>query len=276
MKETSDKNLIFNIYALHGFTGSGLDFIPLKASIEAILSGEFDELNWLCPSLPGHGDSSDLDCSVQGQYDFLKKYIQLNASQGNASDSSHGHKNILIAYSMGSRLGLYHATQETDFWDAIILIGVNPGIRSETERALRRKSDKELSENIEKKGLSWFLDYWKSLPLIRTQYKGFDDFQQVRQMRKSSLDIKGLKNSLVHFGQGVFPDLWELIPDIKSPLLLINGDLDLKYCEISQQFSDSNPKALSKVIKGCGHAPHFESPKSTAEVIATFLKKYVT
>ena len=276
MKETSDKNLIFNIYTLHGFTGSGLDFLPLKASIESILSGEFDELNWLCPSLPGHGDSSDLDCSVQGQYDFLKKYMQSNASQGNASDSSHGHKDILIAYSMGSRLGLYHAIQETDFWDAIILIGVNPGIRSETERALRRKSDKELSEKMEKKGLSWFLDYWKSLPLIRTQFKDFNLFQQTRQIRKNSLDIEGLKNSLVHFGQGVFPDLWDSIRYIQSPILLINGDLDLKYCEISKQFLDSNPKAQYEVIKGCGHAPHFERPKSTARVIATFLKKHLT
>lgn len=276
MKETSDKNLIFNIYTLHGFTGSGLDFLPLKASIESILSGEFDELNWLCPSLPGHGDSSDLDCSVQGQYDFLKKYMQSNASQGNASDSSHGHKDILIAYSMGSRLGLYHAIQETDFWDAIILIGVNPGIRSETERALRRKSDKELSEKMGKKGLSWFLDYWKSLPLIRTQFKEFNLFQQTRQLRKNLLDIEGLKNSLVHFGQGVFPDLWDSIRYIQSPILLINGDLDLKYCEISKQFLDSNPKAQHEVIKGCGHAPHFERPKSTARVIATFLKKHLT
>ena len=177
---------------------------------------------------------------------------------------------------MGSRLGLLHASQQTSFWDAIILISSNPGIRSEDERALRRESDKILAEKIENQGIAWFLDYWKALPLIGTQLKAPDDFYRAMQKRKESLNPKGLQNSLLHFGQGVFPDLWELIPDIKSPLLLINGDLDLKYCEISQQFSDSNPKALSKVIKGCGHAPHFESPKSTAEVIATFLKKYVT
>ena len=275
MKEISGKNLIFNVYALHGFTGSGLDFIPLKSSIESILSGESVVLNWLCPSLPGHGDSSDFDCSVQGKYDFLKKYIYLNTIQEIDSFRSHEHKNILIAYSMGSRLGLYHATKETDFWDAIILIGVNPGIRSETERALRRKSDKELSDKIEKKGLSWFLNYWNSLPIIRSQFEEFDDFQKARQRRKNSLDTQGLKNSLVHFGQGVFPDLWELIPDIKSPLLLINGDLDLKYCEISHQFSCSNRKVQCEIIKGCGHAPHFESPKSTAEVIAAFFKKHL-
>ena len=276
MKEASDKNLTSNIYALHGFTGSGLDFIPLKASIESILSSEFGNLNWLCPSLPGHGDSSDLDCSVQGHYDFLKKYMHLNTSQGNATDSSHEHKNILIAYSMGSRLGLYHAAQETDFWNAIILIGANPGIRSETDRALRRKLDKELSEKMAKRGLSWFLDYWKSQPLIRSQFKEGDVFQQTRQIRKNSLVIEGLKNSLVHFGQGVFPDLWESIRYIQSPILLINGDLDLKYCEISKQFLDSSPKAQCEVIKGCGHAPHFERPESTATVIAAFLKKHVT
>lgn len=275
MKEASDRNSTFNIYLLHGFTGSGLDFSLLKTSIQSVLSSTLEELNWLCPSLPGHGESSAMDCSIQGQYDFLNHYIETNIRQGKLSDSSNEQKNILIAYSMGSRLGLYHATQQTDFWDAIVLIGVNPGIQSDSERALRRESDIKLSESIERNGLPWFLDYWNNLPLIRTQSKASKNFQEAMQKRKQSLDIKGLQNSLVYFGQGTFPDLWDLIPLIRSPFLLINGNLDVKYCEISQKISEIHSEAHCEVIENCGHAPHIESPLATAEAIVAFLKKYL-
>ena len=275
MNNATDKNLNFNLYLLHGFTGSGLDFSLLKESIESIFENGAVRLRWLCPSLPGHGDSSGIDCSTQGQYDFLSQFIELNLSQVKTCDTVNRRKNILIAYSMGSHLGLYHAIQQTEFWDAIVLIGVNPGIQSEADRALRKESDKKLSEKIEANGLPWFLDYWKSQPLIRTQSKASDDFQKAREERKNTLDAQGLQNSLLHFGQGVFPNLWDLIPSIQSPILLINGNLDLKYCAISQRFSESHSGAQCEVIKDSGHAPHIENPQETAKAITAFLKKHL-
>ena len=273
MKDTSDKSYIFNIYSLHGFTGSGEDFSLLNKSIEAQLESVSVFINWYCPSLPGHGDSFDLDCSIQGHYNFLDKYIKTRGSQAKACHETKVCKNILIAYSMGSRLGLYHAIQQTDFWDAVVLIGVNPGIQSETGRAKRRESDRKISEKIGKHGLSWFLDYWKELPLIKTQSKAPDDFYQAMQERKKSLNSKGVQKSLVDFGQGVFPDLWGEIQHIQSPILLINGNRDVKYCKISQKISEAHTDAEFYTINDCGHAPHIENALATAEAITAFLKQ---
>ena len=273
MKDTSDKSYIFNIYSLHGFTGSGEDFSLLNKFIEAQLEGLSVFINWFCPSLPGHGDSFDLDCSIQGQYNFLDQYIKTRGSQAKACHETKVYKNILIAYSMGSRLGLYHAIQQTDFWDAVVLIGVNPGIQSEIERGKRRESDTELAEKIGKYGLAWFLDYWKELPLIKTQSKAPDDFYRAMQERKKSLNSKGVQKSLVDFGQGVFPDLWGEIEHIQSPILLINGNLDVKYCEISQKISEAHTDAEFHTINDCGHAPHIENALATAKAITAFLKQ---
>ena len=273
MKDTSDNSYIFNIYSLHGFTGSGDDFTLLNEFIELQLEGLSARINWYSPSLPGHGDSFDLDCSIQGQYDFLDKYIKTRVSQAEAYHKTKVCKNILIAYSMGSRLGLYHAIQQTYFWDAVVFIGVNPGIQSEKERGKRRESDKKLSEKIGKHGLAWFLDYWKELPLIRTQSKAPDDFYRAMQKRKKSLNANGLQNSLVDYGQGVFPDLWGEIQSIQSPMLLINGDLDVRYCKISQKISEAHTDAQFHAINDCGHAPHIENALGTAKVITTFLKQ---
>ena len=275
MKETSDKNLRLNLYSLHGFTGSGSDFDLLKTSIQSLLDDVSVKLNWYAPSLPGHDESSDLDCSVKGHSDFFNQYIQANLKDNQSFNPLPRYKNILIAYSMGSRLGLLHASQQTSFWDAIILISPNPGIRSEDERALRRESDKILAEKIVNQGIAWFLDYWKQLPLISTQLKAPDDFYRAMQKRKESLNPKGLQNSLLHFGQGVFPDLWELIPNIQSPIILVNGDLDDKYCEISRSFLEIRPDSDCEVIKDCGHAPHIENPIASAQSIVGFLKKHL-
>ena len=273
MKDTSDKSYIFNIYSLHGFTGSGEDFSLLNKSIESQLEGLSVFINWYCPSLPGHGDSFDFDCSIQGQYNFLDEYIKTRGSHAKACHETKVCKNILIAYSMGSRLGLYHAIQQTDFWDAVVFIGVNPGIQSETERGKRREFDKKLSEKIGKHGLSWFLDYWKELPLIKTQSKAPDDFYRAMHERKKSLNAKGLQNSLVEFGQGVFPDLWGEMQRIQSPILLINGNLDVKYCEISQKISEAHTGAQFYAINDSGHAPHIENALTTAKAITAFLKQ---
>ena len=272
MKDTSDISYIFNIYSLHGFTGSGADFTLLNESIESQLEGLSASLNWYSPNLPGHGDSFDLDCSIKGHYDFLDKYIKKRGSQAKACHKTKVCKNILIAYSMGSRLGLYHAIQQTDFWDAVVFIGVNPGIQLETERGKRRESDKKLSEKIGKHGLAWFLDYWKELPLIRTQSKAPDDFYRAMHKRKKLLNAKGLQNSLVDYGQGVFPDLWGEIQSIQSPILLINGNLDVKYCRISQKISEAHTDAQFQTINDCGHAPHIENALATAKAITAFLK----
>ena len=46
LKDTSDKSYIFNIYSLHGFTGSGEDFSILNKSIEAQLESLSVFINW--------------------------------------------------------------------------------------------------------------------------------------------------------------------------------------------------------------------------------------
>ena len=201
------------------------------------------------------------------------QYIKNEGGQLKACHKKKVCKNILIAYSMGSRLGLYHAVQQTDFWDAVLLIGVNPGIQSETERAKRRESDKKLSEKIGKHGIAWFLDYWKDLPIIKTQSKAPGNFYQAMHERKKSLNAKGLQNSLVDFGLGVYPDLWGEIHRIQSPILLINGNLDIKYCEISQKILEAHTEFQFHAINDCGHAPHIENASATAEVITAFLKQ---
>eukprot|EP00979_Chaetoceros_neogracilis_P010842 scaffold2612_cov267-Chaetoceros_neogracile.AAC.35 len=62
------------------------------------------------------------------------------------------------------------------------------------------------------------------------------------------------------------------VPTIESPSLILWGRQDtILDIEFAQKFLDTLPDAELKWIEECGHVPHLEQPKKTAEEIAAFL-----
>ena len=115
---------------------------------------------------------------------------------------------------MGSRLGLYHTIQQTDFWDAVVLIGVNPGIQSEKSAVKEENSTRSFLRKSVNMGL---LGFWitEELPLIKTQSKAPDDFYRAMHERKKSLKAKDCK-TVSRIWARCFPDLWGEIQSIQS------------------------------------------------------------
>lgn len=142
------------ILALHGFTGRGSDFAPFAQ----LVGGD-----WYCPDLPGHGPAPQLDCSPEATVQFVHKQLTTHHSQLSTAPK------VLLGYSMGARAALQHAVTHPHAWNALILISPNPGIESESGRAERRKVDSKLAERIEQDGVSPFIDFWQSTPMIRSQ-----------------------------------------------------------------------------------------------------------
>jgi len=258
------------IYALHGFTGSGEDFDCLRPHFKGRkASKSLPPLVWTCPSLLGHRTVVDLDCTAPAQLSHFSK--QLKASHRGTI------RRVLLAYSMGARLALLHACECPDFWDAIILISCHPGIKDAIERIEREKADVALACSIEKKGLAWFLPYWQSLPVIQSQARAPADFRIKMDKRKKKLSPHGLARCLRQFGQGVYPNLWSEAERIRCPILCLHGSEDEKYAAIHQFFcqslSKTNRLIRSVTIPNSGHAPHIENHEDTAQVIESFLAK---
>ncbi len=257
-----DRSLQF--LALHGFTGCGADFAPLRQLLGGLHETATAPIGWHCPDLPGHGPDPSLDCSPRATLDFLQM-------QASAFDAQHSTFDVLLAYSMGARAALLHATVRPDAWDALILVSPNPGIEAESERAGRRRSDHALADRIEREGLEAFLEFWQQQPLIRSQQSIPAPWSEAMRANRLRHTAQGLAASLRQFGQGSCPDLWPDLPKLTMPVLLLTGEADAKYTATAERMHRALPNARHLSIPASGHAPHLERPSPACQAIRSFL-----
>ncbi|MEM8868532.1 MAG: alpha/beta fold hydrolase [Verrucomicrobiota bacterium] len=252
------------ILALHGFTGRGSDFLPLKDVVE----GE-----WHCPDMPGHGPVPQIDCTPEATATYIQsQYLQV--SQSTATPQK---ERLLIGYSMGARAALIHALRYPRAWDALVLISLNPGIEDQKDRENRVEKDEALAQKIERGGVSAFLDYWKETPLIQSQQQLPANWRNEMQRARLAHTSTGLATSLREFGQGSCPNLWPNLSKLKVPTLLLSGQEDRKYSEIAARtksvFESEQADCLIQHvgIEGASHMPHLEQLDKSGAAITLFL-----
>lgn len=238
------------VLALHGFTGRGEDFAefsPLCHTIDA----------WHCPDLPGHGPNPQIDCTPEATVAFIDTHA--NAA------------NILLGYSMGARAALLHAVKNPAYWDALILISPNPGIEAAGERHKRQAADEKLAQMIEQVGLASFLSYWQSRPLIQSQQRIKTSWREAMGRNRLQHSEAGLASSLRGFGQGSYPNLWNKVAALSTPMLLITGTEDHKYTGIAERLTAGLIHSEHSRIASASHMPHLEMPEATAKLIDRFI-----
>jgi pimeloyl-ACP methyl ester carboxylesterase len=80
-----------------------------------------------------------------------------------------------------------------------------------------------------------------------------------------------LASTLRQLGTGRMPPLWEALPDLPMPALLLAGALDLKFSKLAEQMAERIPRAQLRIIPGAGHALHLEAPEPLSRAIERFL-----
>lgn len=233
------------ILALHGFTGSGLDF-------QCIAESTSDFYSWWAPDLMGHGGSpAPEDASaytVSSHINYLDKIVK------NIDGPF-----ILLGYSMGGRLALRYALDRPELVNKLILVGATPGIIDFEERRLRRENDEKLAERIITVGVEQFLNEWQSQPLIRTQSNIPDLLHKAMLERRRRNVPLGLANSLQSMGTGEMENLWNNLENIKCPVTLITGETDRKFFDIAVQMKNKVPSFIHEIIPRAGHAAIWEN-----------------
>ncbi|KAL5987497.1 hypothetical protein ACLOJK_035245 [Asimina triloba] len=144
---------------LHGFLGTGEDWVPIMKSLS---------LNMRCISidLPGHGKSiitrhpdtqskQELRMSIEVVADMLSKLI---------NDISPG-RVVLIGYSLGARIALYMSLRCNEQImsmkiDGAVIISGSPGLRDDMQRNIRVAQDDERAQYLAAYGVQCFLDRW--------------------------------------------------------------------------------------------------------------------
>lgn len=242
------------IVFLHGFTGSTASW----REITKLLKGNYQTI---AVDLTGHGKSTipeDIDrYSMDQQVEDLETlFTELSLDRF-----------ILVGYSMGGRVALAYTVRHSRRVSTLILESSSPGLKTEEERKERQAADRRLAERILTGGLHAFVDFWGNIPLFASQ-KSLSEEKQlaVRNERLSQSEI-GLANSLQGIGTGSQASYWKSLGAVNLPVLLITGELDTKFVNISREMQRNFPNVRHETIEHVGHAIHVEKPATFATMI---------
>lgn len=177
----------------------------------------------------------------------------------------------LVGYSMGGRLALSYAVARPERVSRLVLESASPGLADEGARRARRAADDALADEIEARGMAWFVDHWDALPIFATR-AGLPVHVRGRQRAvRLANESGGLALALRHLGTGVLPSYWEAIRTMDVPTLLVVGELDEKFVGVARAMADRMPRARVAVVPDAGHTVHLERPDAWLDAVSEFL-----
>lgn len=265
---THEKVILF----LHGFLGTSEDWVPMMKALSP-------SARVIAVDLPGHGESeilqhdvensNQISFSVQSVADLLLKLIR-NITDGAV---------VVVGYSMGARIALHMALNQNHKISGAVIISGSPGLRDEASKRRRSAIDRSRAHFLSSCGLENFLETWYSAKMWASlrEHPKFDSLVRTRMKHNN---IKALSKVLADSSIGTQKSLWEDLKHLKSPLLIVAGEKDPKFKEISQQMcreirkhKDRESDGLCEmiIIPDSGHAVHVENPLPLVRAIRKFL-----
>jgi len=244
---------------LHGFTGTHRTWDALS---ERLARSHF----MILPDLPGHGSSevsrSKAGMGVGATSEAIAEVARMAIAK---------RKTALLGYSLGGRVALNLACRHQGVLSCLILEGASPGFERDGEREERRARDGALADEIERRGVEWFVDHWQEEPLFATQKELPQQvFQSLRRDRLSN-SARGLAMSLRAAGSGEMTPLWSSMESLRMPVLLVVGSRDAKYAETAEAMRRRIPGSIVAAVEGAGHCVHLEKPEEFADLVGRFL-----
>ena len=236
------------LVALHGFTETDLTWRDyLGSAIPA-----------RCPLLAGHGwKPCPPTTTLSSAGDEVAKGMSANDD--------------LLGYSLGGRVALHLALDHPGQVRRLILISCNAGIVDPVERETRRRRDERLAQILEEDGISPFVAWWEANPALKPAKKIPRKVQEALRCLRLNQDPQTLAGVLRTMSHGLMAPLWDRLPTIRIPTLLVAGDHDQNYCKRMGEMAERIPNARLVVVKDSGHAVHREQPDELRRLISEFL-----
>jgi 2-succinyl-6-hydroxy-2,4-cyclohexadiene-1-carboxylate synthase len=240
---------------LHGFAGTHRSWDAIAAAFAA-------DHRVLAPDLPGHGATpvAAAGCTMEAAAEAVDAMLAAHAVE-NA---------ILVGYSMGGRLALYHAITRPDRFAGLVLESAGVGLAEERERASRRSDDERLAALAVKEGIEAFVERWQRSPvLVPSRALDTSTLREQRQIRLSC-SAEGLAASLRGMGTGAMPWLGDWLAVIGPPTLFVTGEDDRKFTALAATMCAALANARRAIVPRCGHNVHLEAPVEFIELLRRF------
>ncbi|NRA37745.1 MAG: alpha/beta fold hydrolase [Planctomycetes bacterium] len=243
------------LFALHGFTESDEVW-------EDVLQDS--GISYASILLPGHGSKP---CQDEQSISSVAADIAASMPQDEAVD--------LLGYSMGGRIALRLALDHPERVKRLILVSSCPGLKSEPMRSERCKHDDALAEILEQDGIGAFVAWWENNPALKTARNNNLTAEATLRSRRLNHDPDDLAHACRALGQGRMEPLWDRLPELQCPCLLISGSHDLTYKALAKEAAGLIPHSRLRVVPVSGHAIHREQPDAFMETLLDFLQEDV-
>jgi 2-succinyl-6-hydroxy-2,4-cyclohexadiene-1-carboxylate synthase len=227
---------------VHGFTQRGESWAP----VAGILRGHDHEV--ITPDLPGHGTRAHVDADLWATASILADEV------GPA---------VWVGYSLGGRACLHLALAHPDVALGLVLVSTTAGIEDAAERDARRRSDDALAKSIEAEGVEKFVDRWLDGPLWASLPRA-----QAGVPVRLTNTADGLASSLRRAGTGAQEPLWDRLPEVRAPSVVVTGGLDEKFTATGARLAEGLGGG-QVTFPERGHALPWEDPPGFAGWLAT-------
>ncbi len=240
---------------LHGFMGRGTDFLPISKRLAR---------HFFCilPDLPGHGDTP----LPTGRLSFARLAAEFQTLLAAFDIQTF----TLGGYSMGGRLALYFAVQYAHRVQHLVLESASPGIQHSEARTKRLATDHQRAEHIRQIGMQAFLQEWYAMPLFASLQR-FPQTLQAIIAERSRLAPSVAARVIEELSPGQQPPLWDALPSLPMPVLLLGGALDKKYAALLPRMAWRIPRAQTLIVAQAGHNVHLERPGAWQRAVLRFL-----
>ena len=244
------------VVLLHGFTGCSATWEPALHLLAA-------RHRVIAIDLPGHGRSPVPDPSrgLPGVVDALVAALDRLGVQRAA----------WLGYSLGGRAALHVALTHPGRVTRLVLESASPGIADIRARVARLAADDALAARIERDGLAEFVTSWMAQPLFASQRRLDARVRARERTIRMGQTAGGLSAALRAMGVGAQPPVWDRLPGLRLPALLIAGADDERYAAIATRMALRMPDARAAVVPDAGHAVHLDNPVPFWTLVCAFL-----
>ena len=170
---------------------------------------------------------------------------------------------ILCGYSMGARIAL-HAIPHLPHCTAIILCGVNPGLKNKEERQKRMEHDQRWADELRRSEWTDFYQKWTSQAVFT---EGKNNLRLSPNKRNRELMARAFEC----WSLGKQEDGLPALQHSTAPLLLITGERDLKFTKIAEALIHTLSKGKHLILPSSGHRIFEDSPAALSQLILDFL-----
>lgn len=240
------------LVCLHGFLGTGDDWLPFAEEFRQRLP------SWriFLPDLPGHG------ASVAIRPENFVEHL------GETLDDVGISRAAIAGYSLGGRLGIAAALENSERFPIWIGVSTMAGLDSSEERNSRCEADAKLAQRLRKDSFESFLRDWWNLPVFDSPKKiPAEEFIASRLTQ----DPVALAEVLMAWSPGRLPSLWSELSAYPGSALLLAGEADAKYSSAAHRMGKSFRSAKTLILSACGHRLLNEAPVELAHAVAEFL-----